>query len=298
MSKRIIPESELIINSETTPEGKAIKTAFHLHIAPEQLADKIIMMGDPSRVSLTASFFDSIECDIQSREFHTITGTYKGKRITALSHGIGTDNIDIVVTELDSLANVDYETRQVKDTFRQLTMVRVGTSGGLQPECPVGSFVASEKSIGFDGVIHYYQNSEQVRETAFEEAFMAHVDWSPLHCTPYVVSADTDLLNTIAHDMVHGVTISAIGFYGPQGRFVRMPLADDKLNQKIESFRFDKYAITNYEMESSALAGLAKMMGHKAITVCAIIANRVALKSNANYKGSIEDLIKTVLDRI
>ncbi|HAR38030.1 MAG: phosphorylase [Bacteroidetes bacterium GWD2_45_23] len=287
---RIIPESELIINSDGS--------AFHLHIKPEQLSDKIVMMGDPDRVTMTASFFDEIVCDVQSREFHTVTGIYKGKRITALSHGIGTDNIDIVLTELDALANVDFKTRMVKDQFRQLTMVRVGTSGGMQPHCPVGSYVVSEKSIGFDGLIHYYANSGSVREEAFEEAFQKQVNWSPFHCSPYVVSADEELVDRIGYDMIRGVTISAIGFYGPQGRYVRMPLADPDLNAKIEAFRFGDYAITNYEMESSAIAGLGKMMGHKAMTVCAIIANRVALESNANYQGSTEELIRIVLDRI
>ncbi|MDD2511750.1 MAG: nucleoside phosphorylase [Proteiniphilum sp.] len=287
---RIIPESELIINSDGS--------AFHLHIRPEQLADKIVMMGDPDRVTMTAGFFDHIECDVTSREFHTVTGIYKGKRITALSHGIGTDNIDIVLTELDALANVDFNTRMVKEDFRQLTMVRVGTSGGMQPHCPVGSYVVSEKSIGFDGLIHYYANSRNIREEDFEDAFQKHVNWSPFHCSPYVVSADEELVDRIGHDMIRGVTISAIGFYGPQGRHVRLPLADPDLNAKIESFRFGEYCITNYEMESSAIAGLSKLMGHKAMTVCAIIANRVALESNANYQGSTEELIRIVLDRL
>ena len=287
---RIIPESELIINSDGS--------AFHLHIKPEQLSDKIVMMGDPDRVTMTASFFDEIECDVQSREFHTITGIYKGKRITALSHGIGTDNIDIVVTELDALANIDFNTRSVKEQFKQLTMVRVGTSGGMQPHCPVGSYVVSEKSIGFDGLIHYYANSRAICEEEFEVAFQKHVNWSPFHCSPYVVSADEELVDRIGYDMIRGVTISAIGFYGPQGRHVRLPLADPDLNAKIESFRFGEYAITNYEMEGSAIAGLSKLMGHKAMTVCAIIANRIALESNADYKGSTEELIRIVLDRI
>ena len=287
---RIIPDSELIINSDGT--------VFHLHIKPEQLADKIIVMGDPGRVAMTASFFDSIEFDVQSREFHTVTGMYKGKRITAMSHGIGTDNIDIVITELDALANVDFKTREVKKDFKQLSIVRVGTSGGMQPHCPVGSFVVAEKSIGFDGVIHYYDGSADVREKEFEESFKKHVNWSPLHCSPYVVDSDDELVERIGHDMIKGVTISAIGFYGPQGRYVRLPLADPELNSKIESFRFEGHSITNYEMESSALAGLGKMMGHKAMTVCSIIANRVALESNADYQVSIEDLIKIVLDRI
>lgn len=290
MSRRIIPESEFIIN----PDG----SAFHLHVKPENLSPKIVMMGDPDRVTVAASLFDAIEVDVRSREFHTVTGTYKGKRVTALSHGIGTDNIDIVLTELDALANIDFNTREVKKEFTQLTMVRVGTSGGMQPHCPVGSYVVSEKSIGFDGLLHYYAGSESVREVAFEEAFKRHVNWSPLHCSPYVISSDNELVERVGHGMIRGVTISATGFYGPQGRYVRLPLADPELNAKIESFRFGEHLITNYEMESSAIAGLAKMMGHKAMTVCAIIANRVALDSNADYRGSTEELLEIVLDRI
>lgn len=287
---RIIPESELIINSDGS--------VFHLHIKPEQLSDKIIMMGDPDRVTQTAKFFESIECNVQSREFHTVTGIYKGKRITALSHGIGTDNIDIVLTELDALANVDFKTRQVKSEFKQLEMVRVGTSGGLQPNCPVGSYVVAEKSMGFDSVLHYYENSQEARDMDFEEEFMKYVNWSSANSRPYVVDSNEELVQKIGHDMIKGVTISAVGFYGPQGRHVRLPLAYPDLNSKIESFRYQEHTITNYEMESSAIAGLSKMMGHKAMTVCAIIANRVALESNANYKGSTEDLLQIVLERI
>lgn len=287
---RVIPSSELIINSDGS--------VFHLHIKPEQLADKIIMMGDPERVSLTASFFDSVECDIQSREFHTITGMYKGKRITAISHGIGPDNIDIVLTELDALANVDFGTREVKKDFKQLTMVRVGTSGGLQPHCPIGSYVVAARSIGFDGVLNYYEGRDTVSELDFEDTFKQYVGWNPQHCSPYVVKADEELVARIGHDMIKGVTISAIGFYGPQGRYVRMPLANPDLNSRIESFDYKGDVITNYEMESAPLAGLGRLMGHKAMTVCSIIANRIAGESNANYKGSIEDLIKKVLERI
>lgn len=287
---RIIPDSELIINDDGS--------VFHLHIKPGQLSDKIIMMGDPARVGLTASFFDEIECEIESREFRTITGYYKGKRITALSHGIGPDNIDIVITELDALVNVDFKTREVKNKFKQLTMVRVGTSGGMQPHCPVGSYVVAAKSVGFDGVLNYYQGRDSVALPEMEEAFKKHVDWNPKHCSPYFVKADEELVSRIGYDMIHGVTISAIGFYGPQGRYVRMPLANPDLNRKIESFRFGEDMITNYEMESAPLAGLGRLMGHKVMTVCTIIANRLAGDSDANYKGSVEGLIKIVLDRI
>lgn len=287
---RIIPDSELIINNDGS--------VFHLHLKPEQLSDKIIMMGDPGRVALTASFFDEVECEVQSREFRTITGKYKGKRITAISHGIGPDNIDIVLTELDALANVDFETREVKPKFKQLTIVRVGTSGGLQPHCPIGSYVVAQKSIGFDGVLNYYAGRNDVALHDFEEAFKIHVEWNPQHCSPYVVEASKDLVGRIGYDMIKGVTISAIGFYGPQGRYVRLPLANPDLNSKIESFEFRGDVITNYEMESAPLAGLSKLMGHQAMTVCTIIANRLAGDSNSNYKGSIEELIKTVLERI
>ena len=287
---RIIPSSEFIINEDGS--------AFHLHIKPEQLADKIVVMGDPDRVTLTSTFLDSIECDIQSREFHTITGMYKGKRISIISHGIGTDNIDIVLTELDALANIDFDTRAVKEEFKQLTIVRVGTSGGMQPHCPVGSYVVSEKSIGFDGLLHYYAGSREICDIEFEDAFQKHVNWSPYHCSPYVVNANEELVDRVGFDMIKGATISAIGFYGPQGRHVRLPLSDPDLNAKIESFKHNNMSITNYEMEGSAIAGLSRMMGHKAMTVCTIIANRVALDSDSNYKGSIEELLKTVLDRI
>jgi len=289
MAMKHFPESELIINQDGS--------AFHLHIRPEQLADKVILVGDPGRVDLVASFFDMREFDISSREFHTITGVYKGKRITVISHGIGTDNIDIVVNELDALSNIDFKTRYEKSEFRQLTMVRIGT---LQPHVPVGTFVISQKSIGFDGVLNFYAGRNAVCDLDFEEAFCQHVKWNPLWAKPYVIDADPDLVEQIGRgEMVKGVTISANGFYGPQGRELRLPLADKMLNKKIESFKYkDGHVVTNYEMESSALAGLAKLMGHKAMTVCMIIANRVAHNADSNYKDSIGDLIKTVLNRI
>ena len=292
MAMKHFPESELIINQDGS--------AFHLHIRPEQLADKVILVGDPGRVDLVASFFDMREFDISSREFHTITGVYKGKRITVISHGIGTDNIDIVVNELDALSNIDFKTRYEKSEFRQLTMVRIGTSGGLQPHVPVGTFVISQKSIGFDGVLNFYAGRNEVCDLDFEEAFCQHVKWNPLWAKPYVIDADPDLVEQIGRgEMVKGVTISANGFYGPQGRELRLPLADKMLNKKIESFKYkDGHVVTNYEMESSSLAGLAKLMGHKAMTVCMIIANRVAHNADSNYKDSIGDLIKTVLNRI
>ncbi len=286
-----IPESELIINADGS--------AFHLHLKPEQLADRIVLVGDPSRVTTVASYFDNQECEVSSREFHTITGTYKGKRITVVSHGIGTDNIDIVLNELDALANIDFATRTVKPEFRQLTLVRVGTSGGLQPFTPVGTYVAAEKSIGFDGVLYFYANSEKVRDIAYEKELINQLDWKLTGLTPYVVSADHSLIEQITrNDIIRGVTIAANGFYGPQGRKLRLPLADPDLNSKIETFNYNGSHITNFEMESSSLAGLSALMGHRAMTVCCIIAGRVNQNMNTEYKGSILNLVETVLDRI
>ncbi|WP_102408072.1 nucleoside phosphorylase [Parabacteroides bouchesdurhonensis] len=288
---RIIPESELVINADGS--------AFHLHLKPEQLADRIVLVGDPSRVTTVASYFDSKECEVSSREFHTITGTYKGKRITVVSHGIGTDNIDIVLNELDALANIDFATRTVKPQFRQLTLVRVGTSGGLQPFTPVGTYVAAEKSIGFDGVLYFYANSGKVRDKEYEEELIKQLDWKLTGLFPYVVSADHSLIEQITRDdIIRGVTIAANGFYGPQGRELRLPLTDPELNRKIEAFDYNGSRITNFEMESSSLAGLSALMGHRAMTVCCIIAGRVNKNMNTEYKGSILNLIETVLDRI
>ena len=248
---------------------------------------------------ITTPFFDTKECEVASREFHTITGTYKGKRITALSHGIGTDNIDIVLNELDALANIDFATRTIRPTFRQLTLVRIGTSGGLQPFTPIGTYVAAEKSIGFDGVLYFYADSERVRDMAFETELQKQLDWKLNRLLPYVVPADASLIEQITgNDILRGVTIAANGFYGPQGRRLRLPLADPELNKKIGQFNYNGQQITNYEMESSSLAGLAALMGHRAMTVCCIIAGRVAQNMNTEYKGSMPGLIQTVLERI
>ena len=284
-------ESELIIN----PDG----SIFHLHVKPEQLADKIILVGDPGRVALVASHFETKECEVESREFKTITGTYKGKRITVQSTGIGCDNIDIIVNEMDALANIDFKTRHEKETFKQLTFVRIGTCGGLQPYTPVGTFVASVKSIGFDGLLNFYAGRNDVCNLELEEAFKKHMNWSPLLSAPYVIDGDKELVDRIAgEDMVRGITIACGGFFGPQGRELRIPLADPHQNEKVESFVYGDLRITNFEMESSALAGLSALMGHKAMTCCMVIANRVAKEANANYKNSIDNLIIEVLDRI
>ena len=289
--KKKFPESELIINADGS--------CFHLHLKPEQLADKVVLVGDPARVDTVAAHFDSKECEVSSREFHTITGMYKGKRITVQSHGIGCDNIDIVANELDTLANIDYNTREEKDEHRTLTMVRIGTCGGLQPYTPVGTFVASVKSIGFDGLLNFYAGRNEVCDLQMEEAFKKHMEWNPIKGSPYVSIANPELLNKIAgEDMVRGYTISCGGFYGPQGRQIRIPISDPNQNEKVESFEYDGMKVCNFEMESSALAGMASLLGHEAMTCCMVIANRYAQKMNTEYKNSIDTLIKLVLDRI
>ena len=275
MEKRIIPPSELIINGDGS--------IFHLHLKPEQLADKVFLVGDPARVDVVASRFESIECNVSSREFHSITGSYKGKRITVVSHGIGTDNIDIVLNELDALANIDFETRQAKDEFRQLTLVRVGTSGGLQDVSAIGSYVAAEHSIGFDGVIYFYKGTERIRNRAFEQELIKQLDWKIDGLKPYVVPANASLVSQIC-----GGTDIVLG----------LPLMDSSLNQKIQDFQWEGKQITNFEMESSSLAGLSALMGHRALTVCCIIAGRKAKNMNTDYKSSLENLIDLVLDRI
>lgn len=293
MTKKHFAESELIINSDGS--------VFHLHVKPEQLADKVILVGDPGRVALVASHFDTKECDIESREFHTITGTYKGKRITVISTGIGCDNIDIVMNEVDALANIDFNTREEHATLRQLEVVRIGTCGGLQLNTPAGTFICSEYSIGFDGLLNFYAGRNAVCDLQMERALLNHLGWSGNMCqpAPYVVAADKELVERIAKsDMVRGFTVACGGFFGPQGRELRIPLADPHQNEKIESFEYNGMRINNFEMESSALAGLAKLMGHKATTVCMVIANRRAQKADTGYKSHIDDLIKLVLERL
>ena len=288
---RRFEESELILNQDGS--------VFHLHVKPEQLAHKVILVGDPGRVSLVASHFTDIEMEVQSREFHSITGKYQGKRITVASTGIGCDNIDIVANELDALVNIDFATRTEKAEKTSLEIVRIGTCGGLQEYTPVGTFIVSEKSIGFDGLLNFYAGRNEVCNLALEDAFTKHMHWDPQLCAPYVIEADEELTNRIGgDDMVHGITIACGGFYGPQGRQLRIPLADPDQNAKVESFEYEGMHITNFEMESSALAGLSKLLGHKATTCCMVIANRLIKEANTGYKSTIDNLIKEVLERI
>ncbi len=293
MNRREIPPSELIINNDGS--------IFHLHLKPEQLADRVILVGDPDRVKTVAGFLDNIECRISNREFNTVTGSYKGKRITVQATGIGCDNIDIVLNELDALANIDFTTRKQKERLRQLQFVRIGTCGGLQPYIPLGTYICSVKSIGFDGLLNFYHKRNDICDTEFESAFKKHMNWSSLHTSPYVIDSDSELFKRIMADdtdMISGVTISCGGFYGPQGRVLRIPLSDPKQNEKIEQFEYKNYKITNFEMESSAVAGLSHLLGHKAMTVCLVIANRYAKEMDTDYKSLMKKLILKVLDRI
>lgn len=288
---RVIEPSELIIN----PDG----SIFHLHMQPEQLAENIILVGDPGRVQMISAFFSEIESQTENREFVSATGLYGSKRITVLSTGIGTDNIDIVVNELDALVNIDLKARQVKNKLKSLNIIRIGTSGGLQSDIPVNAFLASRKAIGFDGLLNFYDQRNDISDLQFERAFKSHVAWNDLLPAPYVAEADFGLFNKIVdNEFTPGVTISAPGFYGPQGRKLRLEIVDPNINDKIESFRFEGQRITNYEMECSAIYGLSKLLGHKALTVCIIIANRVSKKANENYKPVMVKLVQKVLDRI
>ncbi len=289
-TKRTIPASELIINEDGT--------IFHLHLLPEQIADIVILVGDPGRVEMVASFFDSRECEVANREFKTITGSYKGKRMTVLSTGIGIGNIDICVTELDALANIDFTTRQVKDNFRQLTLVRLGTSGALQSDIKVGEAIFSRTSVGFDGLLNYYAGRNEVCDLEIEEAFIEHTAWNELLPKPYFIDADSSLAELFKDVTREGITIAAPGFYAPQGRWVRLQPQDLKLNEKIESFEFNGRKITNFEMESSALAGMAALMGHKAATICTIIAQRIALDACTDYKPFVRQMIANALDKL
>ena len=285
-----IPESELIINDDGS--------AFHIHLKPEELADKVILVGDPGRVDMVGEFLEEKEFRHASREFVSITGKYRGSRITVLSTGIGTDNIDIVLTELDSLANVDFKTREVRTNHRRLTILRIGTSGAIQPDIPLGSFIFSEISVGCDGLLNWYADRDKVNIPEMEEAFKKHTHWDSRLSSPYFVKAGQRLIDAFRDCTVKGVTISAQGFYGPQGRVVRLPLAMPDMLETFESFRFGEYRITNFEMESSAVAGLAAHLGHEAGTVCCAIANRYLKDSNTNYKPRVRQLVELALGKM
>lgn len=282
--------SELILNKDGS--------IYHLSLLPEQLADTVIVVGDPDRVQKITKHFDTIECKVQKREFHTQTGTYKGKRITVLSTGIGTDNIDIVMNELDALANIDFKSREIKKDFRQLDIIRVGTSGSIQVEIPVDSFVVSKRAVGFDALLHFYQ-SEAVQLEDFNRALEEQLQLSPKKSRPYAVACDEDLAKIFeGPKTVDGFTGSNIGFYAPQGRVLRLPLSDENFRDKLEAFEFKGVKITNLEMETSAIYGMSKMLGHRAVSLNAIVANRPAGEFSKDGGLTVENLIKFALDRL
>ncbi len=285
-----IGQSELIINKDGS--------IFHLHLKPEQIADDIILVGDPGRVAMISEYFDNIEHTVHNREFITHTGTYKGKRLSVLATGIGTDNIDIVINELDALVNIDLEARVPKKEHKSLNFIRIGTSGGLQEDMDVDSYLMSETSIGFDGLLNFYKRRDDVCSRDIEAEFLKHMSWNPRIATPYFVNSSPELMNRIDDGFRRGITISAPGFYGPQGRELRLEIQDKNINDKIRSFRYAEKCITNYEMESSALFGLSALLGHSAATVCVIIANRYAKEYSKDYKVPMRKLITTVLDNL
>jgi uridine phosphorylase len=287
----MIKPSELIIN----PDG----SIFHLHLKPENIADTILLVGDPERVEMISGYFNNIECKIQNREFITVTGWYKNLHLSVIATGIGTDNIDIVVNELDALTNIDLKTREIKPDIKSLKLIRIGTSGSLHADIPLNSFVISKKSIGFDGLLNFYAGRNRISDLPFEKAFMEYTNWDDLLAKPYVIDCSDTLFDLVAGpETISGINISAPGFYGPQGRVLRLPISDAELNQKIESFRYEGQKITNYEMESSAIYGLAKLMGHEALTICTIIANRATLEANESYQPVMKKLVKYILEKL
>ncbi len=288
---RTIPSSELLINEDGT--------IFHLHLRPEQISDIVILVGDPGRVSLVASLFDSVELEVENREFRTVTGRYKGRRMSVLSTGIGIGNIDISVTELDALANIDFESRQVRSDFKQLTLLRLGTSGALQDDIRVGDFLFARTSIGFDGLLSYYEGCDGVCDKRLERELSEFVQWSESFPRIYAVDADESLRRLFADSTMEGMTVAAPGFYAPQGRSVRLRPRDMGINERLSQFRYDgERRVTNYEMEGSALAGLAKLMGHKAATICTIIAQRVRQDACTDYKVYVKEMISMALDKL
>ena len=286
-----IPASQLVLNSEGA--------IYHLNLHPDQIADDIILVGDPARVGEIAAFFDKIEVKRQNREMVTNTGYFNGKRITVLSTGMGTDNLDIVMNELDALANIDLKTRMPKEKHHTLNLIRLGTCGALQPEIEVGdSYVATRYALGLDGLIYFYRKNEEVNEIAMRDAFIKQMDYPKELPLPYVVEGSIELFNRLAQGYYQGMTATAPGFYGPQGRTLRMPLAYPEINRRIEKFDYNGWRVCNYEMESSALYGLGKMMGHNCLTICVAIANRVTEKFAIDYHPYVRKLVQNTLERI
>ncbi len=282
-------KTELITNKDGS--------IFHLNLLPEDISDKIIIVGDPGRVEMISSMFDTVRVKKSNREFYTATGSYKDCEVTVISSGIGTDNIDIVLNELDALVNIDLATGIIKDELKSLDIIRIGTSGGLQGDIPAGSVILSGKAVGFDGLIHFYEGYEWILDGFMADALATHLEWPDTLSYPYVVDADPRLLASLdRYGYKKGITISAPGFYGPQGRTLRLKPFDPEINDLIATFNVAGHVISNYEMESSAIYGLSKMLGHHALTACVIIGNRVTGEFVNDYKPIVKDLAKNVLD--
>jgi len=291
INERTFLESELILN----PDG----SIFHLHLKPEHVADTVILVGDPNRVSVIGSYLTDVEFSISNREYVSVTGRYNDKRITVVSTGVGVGNIDIVMNELDALVNIDFNTRKLKDKKRKLNFIRIGTSGSLQKSIPVNAYVLSKMSIGFDNLLYFYQDNEEVINSKVKTAFKAHLDSESLFFSPYVIDASKKLFDTLVSDQLFtGITVTSPGFYVPQGRELRLTTEIKDINNKLSNFSYGNLKITNYEMESSAIYGLAKMLGHHAVAVCLIIANRLNKNANENYRKNMEELIEYVLEKI
>ncbi len=285
-----LARSELILNEDGS--------IYHLHVKPENIADTVILVGDPGRVEKLSALFDIVEFRTGNREFVTHTGYYRGERITAMSTGIGTDNIDIVLNELDAVVNIDLEKREIRKQRKSLRFVRIGTTGGLQEELGVGSFVLSRLAGGFDGLIHYYADGYTVCDSGMEKAFVNHTNWFDKRPVPYFVWSSDELFDLLNDGVFSGITLSSPGFYGPQGRMLRLPVIDPELNDKIHHFTYENLKITNFEMESSALFGLSALLGHKAVSICAVIANRITGEFIRDYEPVISDLLRFTLDHL
>ncbi|MEA3504513.1 MAG: nucleoside phosphorylase [Bacteroidota bacterium] len=286
----MIKESELILN----PDG----SIYHLKLKPEMLADTVLLVGDPGRVEMVASFFDTIEYQVQNRELFTTTGYFKGKRVSVVSTGMGTDNLDIVINELDALVNIDLEKREIKKEHKTLNLIRLGTSGALQKNIPVNSLVVSEYGVGLDGLMNYYVMKEGLVDESLSEAFIEQTQWPKNFAKPYFIKASEGLMDRLGKGLIKGVTATAPGFYGPQGRVLRLGLSFPEMNDRIEAFEKNGYKVTNFEMETSALYGLGQQLGHNTLTICAIIANRVTKEYSKDYKSIVKDMVETVLNRL
>jgi uridine phosphorylase len=290
MEKEHLAKSELVL----TPD----KSIYHLHLKPDQIADTIFLVGDPGRVQVMSSLFDSVEHRIENREFVTHTGYYKKKRLTVLSTGIGTDNIDIVVNELDALVNIDFNTREVKPEKKSLRLIRIGTSGALHAEIDPGSVIVSDISCGLDNLLHYYRDLPSVSNAELSTRFMEHMDWPSENSNPYFIHAAPELVSMFNDaSYFHGITLSAPGFYAPQGRSLRMHISDPEYINKVSSFRYNDTRINNFEMEGSALCGLSQILGHQAITICIALANRITGRFITEYQPLVKTLLKDVLDK-